>query len=229
MRYQGTELELFASVVNWKNYWSSQISCNMKSSALEVGSGIGSNLRFLASKSDKLFLLEPDSNFYRNFLVLIAETNPKIMALNGTISQIESGLTFDMIYYIDVLEHIENDRDELIRIATHLNPGGMLFILVPAHRLLFSDFDKSVGHFRRYDKKSFRKIVPVELRVTEMKYLDSVGAIGSLFNKVMGSGRVTLHKIKFWDKYIVPLSKLIDPLLRYRLGKSLVVKLTKID
>ena len=228
MRYQGTELELFASVVNWKKYWSSQISCNMNSLALEVGSGIGSNVRFLDSKSDKLFLLEPDSNFYRNFLVLIAETNLKIVALNGTISQIESGLTFDMIYYIDVLEHIENDHDELIRIAKHLNPGGMLFILVPAHRLLFSDFDKSVGHFRRYDKISFRKIVPKELSITEMKYLDSVGAVGSFLNKVMGSGSVTLRKIKFWDRYIVPLSKLIDPLLRYRLGKSLVVKLTRL-
>jgi hypothetical protein len=149
--------------------------------------------------------------------------------MNGTISQIDPGLTFNMIYYIDVLEHIENDSEELNRIATHLTPGGLLFVLVPAHSLLFSTFDKSVGHFRRYDKKSFRKIVPKELIITEMRYLDSLGAVGSVINKIIGKGNVTLQKVVFWDRYIVPLSRVIDPLLRYRLGKSLVVKLRKME
>jgi hypothetical protein len=229
MQYQGTELELFANVVNWKKYWSALIPINSSSSALEVGSGIGSNVNFLVSKSNNLSLLEPDYNFYNNFLVLISESNHKISVMNGTISQINPGQTFNMIYYIDVLEHIENDSDELKRIATHLTPGGLLFVLVPAHSLLFSSFDKSVGHFRRYDKKNFRKIVPKELIITDMRYLDSIGAVGSFINKIMGKGSVTLQKVIFWDRYIVPLSRVIDPLLGYRLGKSLVVKLTKME
>jgi hypothetical protein len=229
MQYQGTELELFANVVNWKKYWSALIPVNRSSSALEVGSGIGSNVNFLVSKSNNLSLLEPDYNFYNEFLVLISESNHKISVMNGTISQINPGQTFNMIYYIDVLEHIENDSDELIRIARHLTPDGLLFVLVPAHTLLFSAFDKSVGHFRRYNKKSFRNIVPKELIITEMRYLDSLGAVGSFINKILGKGNVTLQKVIFWDRYIVPMSKVMDPLLGYRLGKSLVVKLTKME
>ena len=41
---------------------------------------------------------------------------------------------FDCILYIDVLEHIENDRQELIEAKKRLKPGGRLIILAPAHQ-----------------------------------------------------------------------------------------------
>ena len=40
---------------------------------------------------------------------------------------------FDAILYIDVLEHIEDDRAEMARAAARLKPGGALIVLAPAH------------------------------------------------------------------------------------------------
>jgi len=50
----------------------------------------------------------------------------------------------------DVLEHIENPNDFLRQISGFLTPNGLIFITVPAHQWLFSDFDMSIGHYRRY-------------------------------------------------------------------------------
>lgn len=59
--------------------------------------------------------------------------------------------TFDCIYSLDVLEHIEQDEPVLREIHRSLKPGGRLLVAVPAHQALFSDFDRELGHYRRYE------------------------------------------------------------------------------
>jgi len=54
----------------------------------------------------------------------------------------------------DVLEHLENPNILISEMCRTLVPGGLLLITVPAHQWLYSHFDKSIGHFRRYSKKS---------------------------------------------------------------------------
>jgi SAM-dependent methyltransferase len=53
----------------------------------------------------------------------------------------------------DVLEHLDNPEELLSEIYRVLKPGGQLLVSVPAHQWLFSDFDESIGHFRRYSKR----------------------------------------------------------------------------
>ena len=54
----------------------------------------------------------------------------------------------------DVLEHLEQPEKILQEIKRVLQPNGVLIITVPAHNFLFSDFDTSIGHFRRYSRKA---------------------------------------------------------------------------
>ena len=56
---------------------------------------------------------------------------------------------------MDVIEHIENDVEELDRACNLLSESGKLIIIVPAFNFLFSDFDRDVGHYRRYYKRDF--------------------------------------------------------------------------
>jgi hypothetical protein len=54
-------------------------------------------------------------------------------------------------------------------------------------------------------------------------YMDSVGMAASLANKVLLKKNMpTLNQIKTWDQFIVPVSRVIDPLLGWRLGKSVI-------
>ena len=60
---------------------------------------------------------------------------------------------------LDVLEHVENDRqalDELIRVT---KPGGHVLINVPAFPALWSAWDVSLGHFRRYTLRTLRAVL----------------------------------------------------------------------
>ena len=57
----------------------------------------------------------------------------------------------------DVLEHIERPIPFLEEINRVLEPGGYLFTTVPAGQYLFSNFDLSIGHFRRYSKIQLKK------------------------------------------------------------------------
>lgn len=60
--------------------------------------------------------------------------------------------TFDLVGMFDVLEHIENDCDTLDHLCRLIHPGGRLLLTVPAHMTLWSYFDESACHFRRYSR-----------------------------------------------------------------------------
>ncbi len=60
----------------------------------------------------------------------------------------------DLITMLDVLEHLKEDQEALVRMYQALKPGGILFITVPAFQFLWSDWDRSLHHFRRYSAGS---------------------------------------------------------------------------
>ncbi len=64
----------------------------------------------------------------------------------------------DLILALDVLEHVERDRDLLSRLVSMVRPGGHLLIMVPAGMELWSPHDVSVGHFRRYSRPQLEKL-----------------------------------------------------------------------
>ena len=143
--------------------------------------------------------------------------------VTGTLADLYDADEFDAILYIDVLEHIEDDRIELARAAARLARGGHLVVLAPAHRFLFTAFDREIGHFRRYCRKSLLALEPPGLRVETAFYLDSVGMLASLGNRLMlRSSMPTARQIRVWDRMMVPLSRRIDPLFRRNLGKTVV-------
>jgi SAM-dependent methyltransferase len=59
----------------------------------------------------------------------------------------------------DVLEHIENPIEFLKTLSPMLIPDGMLYITVPAFKLLWSNDDVFAGHFQRYSLKTSKKIL----------------------------------------------------------------------
>ncbi|MEM6648426.1 MAG: methyltransferase domain-containing protein, partial [Bacteroidota bacterium] len=150
--------------------------------------------------------------------------HPTVDACLGTLADLDEKVEFDTIVYIDVLEHIEDDGGELECAAKHLAPDGHLVVLSPAHQWLFTPFDAAIGHHRRYNRPMLRAITPPTLRLATSFYLDSVGMVlASAANKVLlQQAAPTAGQIALWDRVMVPMSRLIDPLLRRRTGKTVV-------
>ncbi len=67
------------------------------------------------------------------------------------------GQPFDAVLALDVLEHLDDDRDALARIAGLVPIGGCVLISVPALPALFSEFDAVQGHRRRYTPETLCK------------------------------------------------------------------------
>lgn len=65
---------------------------------------------------------------------------------------------FDAVTALDVLEHIADDKQAAAELVRVLKPKGAIVITVPAMMCLWSDWDVSLHHYRRYDKKSLIKI-----------------------------------------------------------------------
>jgi hypothetical protein len=159
-------------------------------------------------------------------------TNPEIRGkcalLNGTSSSIKRKEYFDTILYIDVLEHIKNDKAEIHAISSSLKIGGSIIILSPAFNLLFNDFDLSVGHYWRYNKKSLLNLLPEGFTVKKIKYLDTLRFVLGLLNKLfLKKSTPSNFQIKFWDTFLIPISKYVDLLTFNYVGKSIILVATK--
>ena len=63
------------------------------------------------------------------------------------------------------------------------------------------------------------------LRICESRYVDTLGFVAALIFKLVGNknGALTLTSIKFYDRYIIPLSKLLDHLFHPLVGKNVYV------
>jgi 2-polyprenyl-3-methyl-5-hydroxy-6-metoxy-1,4-benzoquinol methylase len=195
---------------------------------LEVGAGIGASTGILLSMSaaEYWLCLEPDPE---NLSALREAKRkgdlPGICDFKqGTLLELDPGQRFDSILYVDVLEHIEQDEAEIRRAAGHLSPGGHLTILAPAYPFLFSEFDRAIGHHRRYTRAMFADSHEPSLHMTYARYLDSVGLLASLANRIMlRSPLPSKRQLAFWDRVLIPISRRVDKLIGYRFGRSILV------
>ncbi|MFC6773530.1 class I SAM-dependent methyltransferase [Methylobacterium gregans] len=147
--YVGTELDLFAAARSWKAYWSGAIAPFLRGRVLDVGAGLGATAEVLACRPGVTHwtCLEPDRRFAAAIGAKVADgTLPAhVRACHGTLASCGAAEAYDAILYIDVLEHIREDREELARATAALAPGGALVVLAPAHPRLYSPSTRRSG------------------------------------------------------------------------------------
>ena len=131
------------------------------------------------------------------------------------------------VYTSNVLEHIEDDVMALKKIKEKMQKGGLLAVYVPALPFLYSDFDRSVGHFRRYRKTELmKKVTLAGFKIEDCYYNDCLGIFASLAVKILGYNKISLLRskksLKLYDKVIYPMSKILDRVIFRRIiGKNL--------
>ncbi|MEL6473946.1 MAG: class I SAM-dependent methyltransferase [Pseudomonadota bacterium] len=229
--YIGDELELFKHATNWKSYFASKLKPSIGGDVAEVGAGLGGTTATLCSGDEPTWLcLEPDSNLADQISKKVddGQLPGNVSVRAATLAATEPGPRFDTILYVDVLEHIEADAAEVALAVDRLKPGGKLVVLSPAHQALFSPFDARIGHFRRYSKSSLSALTPPTATLDRLFYLDSIGLLASAANKVLlNQAEPKLSQIQVWDKAMVPVSRVVDPLIFGSLGKTVVAVWTK--
>lgn len=225
--YSGSELDLFSRALNWKRYWSSKVTPFVRGEVLDVGAGLGATIATLAplQPAAQWTALEPDPALIAR---LTQETSrgtlpANVQIVQGITADLVDNSRFDTALYIDVLEHIEDDRAEIANVRRLLRPGGYLIVLAPAHNWLYTPFDRAIGHFRRYSRPTLRRVLAPHFDICSIRYLDSVGMLASLANRILlNTADPKPSQIELWDRYMVPASRMLDPLFRGWVGKSLI-------
>lgn len=226
--YVGSELDIFADAVRWKSHFCRQLRPFIRGNVLEVGAGIGGTTRVLRAGTEASWTcLEPDRGMAARLADAIRGGNDHpgspMQVVAGSVQELSPEAKFDTILYIDVLEHIRDDHQELKDASARLADEGHIIVLAPAHQWLYSPFDKAIGHYRRYSRRTLRDAAPPELRVVRLRYLDSVGLLASLANRLLlRSSMPTRRQIAVWDGMMIPVSRVMDPAVGYGLGKSVL-------
>jgi len=224
--YVGSELEFFAGATNWKTYFGSVLRRFVVGRVLEVGAGIGSNIPYLHNDLvTEWTALEPDADLAIRIEERLAkgELPANCRLINGRVASVDSEALFDTILYIDVLEHILDDGAELVRSCGHLAAGGNLVVLSPAHQFLFTPFDAAIGHHRRYDRSLIHALTPSGCTLSTCLMMDCAGLFASLANRVLLSAALpSRQQIAVWDKLLVPISRVLDCVIGYSFGKTIV-------
>jgi SAM-dependent methyltransferase len=225
--YEGEELELFSHALHWKRYWARQIAPFIRGEVLEVGAGNGSNTLLLASnRQERWVCLEPDGNLTAELQSKLENHDSRPTALEvvtGELKTLPPTSRFDTILYVDVLEHIGADKEELEEAYRLLRSGGHLIVLSPAHQFLYTIFDQGLGHYRRYSRRTLLAAGPHDCLVLRVFYLDSMGFFASLANRIFLKQKLpTPEQIRVWDEYLVRTSSILDPILGFNFGKTVV-------
>jgi SAM-dependent methyltransferase len=208
-----------------RKYCMSFVKKYIKGEILEVGAGCGSFTRDYIKDDLQITLTETDNKNYEDLKVIFKKKD-NVNVSNEKIDQINK--KFDTILYLHVLEHIEDDIVELRSVYEKLKDNGNLIIMVPRHQKLYSNFDKSIGHFRRYELDFFQLNL-INFKRKLLLSLDSFGYFLYFLNKLFFKNEKFPSKFKIfiWDKIFTPFTIVFDFLTGYKIGKCIIAVYSK--
>jgi SAM-dependent methyltransferase len=122
---------------------------------LEIGCGTGHNLQMLArfGAVDGIEL-DPQARALASLRIGRPVGGAPLPKLEGVPDR-----SYDLVAVLDVIEHVEEDRESLETIARKLRTGGKILITVPAHPWMWSAHDEVNHHKRRYTARSLRQVI----------------------------------------------------------------------
>jgi len=185
---------------------------------LDFGAGIGTFSRLLRRQGVHVVCVEPDLYLAD---ALVRDGFPTFKDINEIADD-----SFEFIFTMNVLEHIEDDRAILCRLGRKLKKGGKLLVYVPAFQCLWTSLDERLKHYRRYRRADLEGLVRSSgLSVWKTRYADSLGFFAALTFKILGNkqGYLSARAVNFYDSYVVPPSRILDVLFGRTLGKNVYV------
>jgi SAM-dependent methyltransferase len=125
---------------------------------------------------------------------------------------------------INVLEHIEDDSGALRTLASMVEPGGRIVLWVPGYPQLYGDFDRAVGHVRRYTPRTLTSaIVRAGLRPDHVRPVNLLGGIAWwLAVRRGGVGQPRPGLVRTYDRTVVPITRFVERRVTPPFGQSVL-------
>jgi SAM-dependent methyltransferase len=193
-------------------------------SILEIGSGLGD---FSSQFSDRIdYLAVSDSDPYcidqlRASYSGRSDVDVLEVELPG---EIKISRNVDTVILMNVLEHIQDDVTALRNLADCVEAGGRLIIWVPGYQRLYGDFDRQVGHCRRYSPATLRSAVEAAgLRPQLCRPVNFLGGIAWwLAVRRLRVGHANTRLVALYDTLVVPATRALERVFHPPFGQSVL-------
>jgi SAM-dependent methyltransferase len=189
---------------------------------LDFGAGIGTFAKLLRNRGVDVVCVEPDA------VMAYGLVRDGFLTYND-LDEVADG-SFDFIFTLNVLEHIEDDQTSFCRLCAKLAKGGRLLIYVPAFECLWTSLDERLKHYRRYRRRDLEELAhSAGLTVRKTRYADAMGFFAALGFRLFGNrnGHLSPEAVNFYDCYIVPVSRSLNILFGRFLGKNVYLIASK--
>jgi SAM-dependent methyltransferase len=189
---------------------------------LEVGAGHGTFTELLSAHRSRVVATDVSPRCVGILRTKFAD-DPRVTVLEGGADAAAALPRFDAAIMINVLEHIEDDHGILRELLATLKPGGRLVLWVPAFPLLYSEFDRKIGHYRRYRMTGLRALLSgAGYDVTTIRYVNCVGALAwFVIARLLRRQPTGGLPVKIYDSCVVPVLKLVERHWEAPFGQSL--------
>lgn len=225
--YEAWDLEALSDLPNYQDWIIRAFRPYLRGDAVEIGAGTGTFTESLRACVDRLELVEPAPNLFRQLeerfsgddaMSIVANTVEDYLANAGA-------ATCDSVVLVNVLEHIEDDDVAIAGLFHLLRPGGHLFLFVPALPGLFSAMDTALGHYRRYRKGELVRLVrSAGFEPVTERYFDLLGVVPWWIVYTLGRRtRFDPGMSKLYDRVAVPVGRTLEALFPPPFGKNVLL------
>jgi 2-polyprenyl-3-methyl-5-hydroxy-6-metoxy-1,4-benzoquinol methylase len=201
-----------------------------KGKILEIGSGIGNISAFFLEDNFEITLSDIRDNYCNELRTKFSSFSnlngvEKIDLVHPDFEIEYAGLlnSYDTLFSLNVIEHIENDSLAIKNCYKLLKKDGRLIILVPAFQCLFNQFDIQLEHYRRYTQNTLSRIIEENsFAIIHQQYFNCAGIAGwYISGKIQRNKVIPENQIKLYNK-LTFIFKLIDKLVFKRIGLSVI-------
>jgi len=219
---QHSVLEALEGAENHNAWVAALVLPHLGDDPIEIGSGTGTNAALLLEQGlPRLTVSETDAE--------LVERLHTRFAGDARVSVRELDLLdappaeHSALVALNVLEHIEDDVAALRAATRLLRPGGAVVVFVPAFPFAMSRFDRAIGHYRRYTKKSAgATLATAGLAVHELRYVNAPGlAAWTVGMRLLGMSPREGVVLRSWDRAVVPVARRLEERVHPPFGQSL--------
>lgn len=225
----GSSLEALDDAHNYMRWIGDMVRPALGMRILEVGAGHGTFSTTFA-ECGAVTALEPGARGFEVLEQRFAD-DPRIQVVRGTVDDLPPAPTFDSAVMVNVLEHIDNQSGALQAIHQRLLPHGQIAIWVPAFEQLFSEFDRKLGHHRRYRKPELEQLLRDHgYEIMSSRYVNLPGWFSWLILvRCLRLQPTSRGFVRFWDRWIVPVVRAVESRVTPPFGQSILVIARRVE
>ncbi len=224
-------LDVIGEARNFNEWMFKTILPFTKGKILEIGSGLGNISNFFLENGSEIMLtdLRKEYCFFlenkfgsRNNLLGVGQLN-LVHPQFGQVYKDYLG-KYDTVFALNVIEHILDDNLAISNCKKLLKKDGHLIILVPSYQKLYNQFDKELGHYKRYNLKSLTDLfIKNNLKIVHKQYFNFMGILGwFLSGRIFKKETIPSTQMRLYNKLVFAW-KVLDRLVQNKTGLSTIV------